>query len=108
MQPGSSRNPDRHRRVRASFDGAVGLPAEQRLAFVRQQANGDVGLEGEVTRLLTAVQNARQGRFLEQPAWKRPPNTPPVHEGMRFGAYRVLRHLGGGGMGAVYLVERSD
>lgn len=108
MQPGSSRNPDRHHQVRAIFDAALGLPAEQRPAFVRQQAHGDVGLEGEVTRLLTAVQNARQGRFLEQPAWKRPPHTPLVQEGMSFGAYRVLRQLGGGGMGAVYLVERSD
>jgi len=108
MQPGSSRNADRHRRVRAIFDAAIALPAEQRLAFVRQRANGDVGLEAEITRLLTAVQNARQGRFLEQPAWKPPPSAPGVQEGMTFGAYRVLRHLGGGGMGAVYLVERSD
>jgi serine/threonine protein kinase len=108
MQPGSSRNPDRHRRVRAIFDAAMALPADDRLNFVRQQSNGDIGLEAEISRLLGAVENARQGGFLEQPAWKRQPGTPPVREGMAFGAYRLLRQLGGGGMGAVYLVERSD
>src|SRR5437764_8750281 len=108
MQPGRPRNPDRLAQVRALFDAALAVPAEQRLAFVRQRANGDAGLEAEVTALLTKVVNAQHGRFLEQPAWKRQPSTPKVQEGMSFGSYRVIRHLGGGGMGAVYLVERSD
>ena len=65
-------------------------------------------LESEVGRLLNAVQNAQQGGFLEQPVWKRQAAAPPVQDGMTFGSYRVVRRLGGGGMGAVYLVERSD
>lgn len=108
MQPGRPRNPERLAQVRAIFDAALGVPAEQRHAFVRQRANGDSGLEAEVTALLTKVGSAQQGRFLEQPAWRRQPAVPKVQEGMAFGPYRVIRQLGGGGMGAVYLVERSD
>lgn len=108
MQPANPAASARYRRVRAIFDAAVNLPPEHRLAFVRQQANGDASLEAEVTRLLAAVQSAQRGGFLEKPAVKRPPIAPGVQEGMSFGAYRVVRRLGGGGMGSVYLVERSD
>src|ERR1700676_1724067 len=108
MQPRNSRNPDRHRRVREIFDAALGLPVNQRPAYVHQQSYGDDALESEVGRLLNAVQSAQQGGFLEQPVWKRQAAAPPVQDGMNFGSYRVVRRLGGGGMGAVYLVERAD
>jgi serine/threonine protein kinase len=93
VQPVSSRDPNVKARVRAIFDNAAKLPEDQRLAFVRQQANGDVGLETEVIYLFASV---------------RIPQSSSVREGTAFGPYRVIWHLGGGGMGAVYLVARSD
>jgi serine/threonine protein kinase len=68
------------------------LPEGQRVAFVRQQANGDAAVEADVIRMFANIRAQHS----------------PVREGAAFGAYRVVGNLGGGGMGAVYLVARSD
>ncbi len=107
MQPGNSGKPD-HRAVRALFDAALAVAPERRAEFIRMQANGNAALESKVNGLLKAIHGAERGRFLENPAWKAPPPAPPLQQGAMFGAYRVVRRLGGGGMGAVYLVERAD
>src|SRR5258706_2246912 len=108
MQPGNSMSTDRHHRVGAIFDGALDLPTEQRQEFVRRQTGGDAALEAEVAKLLQAIESAQRGSFLDKPAWKPPVIPQAVGPGMDFGAYRVVEQLGGGGMGAVYKVMRSD
>ncbi|MBK6864710.1 MAG: serine/threonine protein kinase [Ideonella sp.] len=60
------------------------------------------GVEAEVRSLL--VHAARHGDdFLAEPA-----ALPPALLGQRLGAWRVVSHLGAGGMGEVWLAERAD
>ncbi|MGB8262131.1 MAG: serine/threonine-protein kinase, partial [Terracidiphilus sp.] len=91
-------------RVRELFAAAAEVPAAERKAWLRRQTAGQDELYEKVARLLDASQSS--GGFLAEPAFQRP--APPAVEGTTIGAYRVLRELGSGGMGIVYLTVRSD
>jgi len=60
----------------------------------------------EVEALL--ANHRRAGSFLESPAEPEPKTDGGSLLGLSLGAYRVVRRIGYGGMGAVYLAERSD
>ena len=96
-------NTQRH--IRELFDAASELPAPERAAWVEAHAQGNREVVSSVMRLLHAA-SASGGSFLSEPAWKR--EKPALQEGMMIGPYRVLRELGSGGMGVVYLTMRSD
>lgn len=93
------------RLIRELFDGASELPAPQRQAWVEARSGGNPQVVASVMRLLQAANASGQG-FLAEPVVKR--EKPALEEGMMIGPYRVLRELGSGGMGVVYLAMRSD
>lgn len=93
------------RLIRELFDAASDLPAAERKAWVERRAQGNPEVISSVLRLLHAAGASGQG-FLAEPAFKRA--SPALQEGMMIGPYRVLRELGSGGMGVVYLAMRSD
>ncbi len=93
------------RQIRELFDAASELPVPERAAWVELRAQGNREVVSSVMRLLNAA-SASGGSFLSEPAWKR--EKPALQEGMMIGPYRVLRELGSGGMGVVYLTMRSD
>jgi serine/threonine protein kinase len=93
------------RLIRDLFDKASDLPASERQAWVEARAQGSAEVVASVMRLLRAANASGQG-FLSEPAFKR--QSPALEEGMMIGPYRVLRELGSGGMGVVYLAMRSD
>jgi eukaryotic-like serine/threonine-protein kinase len=101
--------PERWRQVRMLFDEAAERAADERSLFLREACAGDADLEQEVGSLLASSGDA--GVFLEEPAVERIlRETPylPAPMPQRIGPYEIVRELAQGGMGVVYLAERSD
>ena len=103
---------ERFREADALFDEALDLPTDERDAFLARACDGDAALSAEVRRLLAA--HRASGDFLETPsaplavapllrsAWGEA--EPP----QRVGPFRIIREIGRGGMGTVFLAERDD
>ena len=98
--------------MRALFDQTVGLPPPARGAFLDEHCAGDAVLRADVESLLQAGDAA--GEFLEAPAVAEaadslnPPEPELAAMPRRLGAYEVIREIGRGGMGTVYLARRAD
>jgi serine/threonine protein kinase len=100
--------PARYQQIRNLYEAAIEHEPAGRVAFLRAACLGDDDLLEEVARLL-ATHDDTSG-FLGTPvlALDLDGETIPRMEGRLIGAYRVLRELGRGGMGKVYLAARAD
>lgn len=77
-----------------------------RADYLTNACADDTGLRREVDSLLAQSPEKLESCAADfQLAVDRPE---PATSGMRIGAYQVVRELGRGGMGAVYLAERAD
>jgi serine/threonine protein kinase/tetratricopeptide (TPR) repeat protein len=104
-------NPERWQRMNEVFHAALEHEGPAQAAFVTEICAGDRALEDEVQRLLQAGREARGSLGTAVVAGvvaSTAADVSGLHAGVRLGAYRVLSELGRGGMGAVYLAERSD
>lgn len=90
------------RRAGELLTRALELDPAERQPFLKRECGDDRELLEEVLSLLDA--HERTGP-LDDPGGMLPRE---AHEGRRVGPYRLLRPLGEGGMGAVYLAERAD
>src|SRR5215213_2522342 len=100
-------DPERWQQADHVFAEALDLPPAAWPAFLDAACAGDPALRRQIERLLAA--DAAGSRFLESP----PEELLGLalddrEEGSSLGPYRLLKKLGGGGMGTVYLARRED
>src|SRR5437868_11333878 len=112
-------SPERWKQIEEVFQSALDLPESERGGFIASACAGDDALREQVEALVAQYEQA--GDFIEAPAvavagFTGGPALATRHEaapedplvGRRVGSYRVVREVGRGGMGTVYLAERAD
>jgi serine/threonine protein kinase len=98
---------ERWKRIEALFEQTLETPAAARPQFLR--AIGDSEVRSEVESLLHAHRQA--GAFLDEPdrfLSSESFEADTLSPGQIIDRYRIIREIGRGGMGAVFLAERAD
>jgi eukaryotic-like serine/threonine-protein kinase len=98
----------RWRRIEYVFDEALARPENERSAFLDEACQNDAQLRAEVESLLAEAR--REENLLSDPAFSAgmmllAKRSSSLSGGQLIGAYKIVKSLGSGGMGEVYLAE---
>ena len=100
--------PERYKQIDELVDAALSLPQVERACYLDAACDGDEELRREVESVLAHHEQA--SRLLESPAIERAaeliagPESRSL-EGETISHYTLIRRIGSGGMGKVYLAE---
>ena len=101
-------NTDRWKQAESLFEAVVDLESEERIRLLDEACAGDAALRQEVESLLAADQRAGQRIADMIQGEARALFTLKSAVGSRLGAYRIIKEIGRGGMGTVFLAVRDD
>ncbi len=103
----STQSPEWWQKISPYLDEALGMEDEERASWLASLRAKDPALASHLESLLSEHQVLSQEQFLE----KGPPSPLPLEAtmaGKSMGAYTLVSLIGEGGMGSVWLAERSD
>ena len=100
--------PERWQKVEAVLQEALDRAPQERVSFLDEACVGDEEMLSEATTLVNAYLEA--GDFIEQPAMAQDARILVGSDiadkvGHEIGPYKIVKRLGGGGMGEVYLAQ---
>lgn len=103
--------PEKWEEAKEVFQSALALSGDRRTNFIAEACRDDGEMRAEVESLISAFDRA--GAFIEAPAvedaMKLLDNVASDSvTGQRIGSYEIVKQLGRGGMGTVYLAVRAD
>ena len=103
--------PERWQQVKELFQQATEMEGTERQAFLDRACGGDTTLRAEVESLLAS--EGQSADFMTRPPQQAAAavlasDPDDALEGRALGPYRVVRRVGEGGAGAVYLAVRDD
>jgi hypothetical protein len=92
---------DDWQKVKEIFNAALECDPGRRAEYLSVACEGDARLRSEVEKLLSGYES----NFMERPVVLGDTDERALSRGDKVGRYRVVRPLGAGGMGRVYLAE---
>ena len=103
-------NPEQWQAIHELFETALEQPVEERAAFLTEACKGDEEMRRRVEAMLAA--DARNDLLMDRPAYQDvtilsptpPPDDSQSFTGEMIGVYKLIKQVGHGGMGTVYLV----
>ncbi len=100
-------NEEDFHKIKEIFADVVELPMEKRDDMLHEKCGDDANLKAEIESLLAAHDEAEN--IIEKNAFDyNSLSKNKTYDGREFGHYKILREIGHGGMGAVFLAERAD